>query len=267
MSRLRKALKVWKRTGRGDGRLENKVAVITGGSSGIGLATAERFVAEGAHVFITGREQRRLEVAVARIGRNVAAVQGDASDFADLDRLYAKSFEEKGRVDIVFANAGIGNQMAPLGRITEAQIDQTFHLNVRGLLFTVQKALPFMPDGGSIILNASTASVKGIGGLSVYAASKAAVRSLARSWTTDLKERKIRVNALSPGYTETSIFDTLDWTREQFEAVKQGITNTIPFGPWGQPNEIAEAALFLASSESSYVSGIELFVDGGAVQV
>ncbi|HEX4166882.1 MAG TPA: glucose 1-dehydrogenase [Bryobacteraceae bacterium] len=253
--------------GRRYGRLENKVAVITGGSSGIGLATAERFVAEGAHVFINGREQRRLEAAVAKIGRNVTAVQGDASKLADLDRLYAKSFEEKGRVDIVFANAGIGNQMAPLADITEAQIDETFHLNVRGLIFTVQKALPFMHEGGSIILNASTASVKGIGGLSVYAASKAAVRSLARSWTTDLKGRNIRVNALSPGYTETSIFETLDWTREQFETVKKEITNTIPFGRWGQPREIAEAALFLASSESSYISGIELFVDGGAVQV
>ena len=206
------------------GRLEGKVAVITGGSSGIGPATAERFVAEGAHVFITGREQPRLEAAVAKIGRNVTGIQGDASNLADLDRLYTKSSAETGRVDVVFANAGIGNQMAPLGEITEAQIDKTFNLNVRGLIFTVQKALPFMQEGGSIILNASTASIKGIAGLSVYAASKAAVRSLARSWTTDLKGS-------------------------------------------GQRKEIAEAALFLASSESSYVSGIELFVDGGAVQV
>ena len=249
------------------GRLEGKVAVITGGSSGIGLATAERFVAEGAHVFIIAREQRRLEAAVAKIGRNVTAVQGDASNLADLDRLYAQSSEEKGRVDIVFANAGIGNQMAPLGHITEAQIDKTFNLNVRGLIFTVQKALPFMQEGGSIILNASIASVKGVEGLSVYAASKAAVRSLARSWTTDLKDRKIRVNALSPGYIETSIFETLDWTKEQLEAVKKSSTSTIPFGRWGRSYEIADAALFLASSESGYISGIELFVDGGAVQV
>jgi NAD(P)-dependent dehydrogenase (short-subunit alcohol dehydrogenase family) len=157
--------------------------------------------------------------------------------------------------------------MAPLGHITEAHIDKTSNLNLRGLIFTVQKALPFIREGGSIILNASTASVKGIAGLSVYAASKAAVRSLARSWTTDLKDRKIRVNALSPGYTETSIFETLDWKREQFEAIKKEITNTIPFGQWGQPEENAKAALFLASTESSYVSGIELFVDGGAAQV
>jgi NAD(P)-dependent dehydrogenase (short-subunit alcohol dehydrogenase family) len=249
------------------GKLEGKVAVITGGSSGIGLATAVRFVAEGAYVFITGREQRRLDAAIAKIGRNVTAVQGDASNQADLDRLYTRTSEEKELVDIVFANAGIGNQMAPLGHITEAHIDKTFNLNVRGLIFTVQKALPFMREGGSIILNASTASVKGIAGLSVYAASKAAVRSLARSWTTDLKDRKIRVNALSPGYTETSIFETLDWKREQFEAIKKEITNTIPFGQWGQPEENAKAALFLASTESSYVSGIELFVDGGAAQV
>jgi NAD(P)-dependent dehydrogenase (short-subunit alcohol dehydrogenase family) len=249
------------------GKLEGKVAVITGGSSGIGLATAVRFVAEGAYVFITGREQRRLDAAIAKIGRNVTAVQGDASNQADLDRLYTRTSEEKGLVDIVFANAGIGNQMAPLGHITEAHIDKTSNLNVRGLIFTVQKALPFIREGGSIILNASTASVKGIAGLSVYAASKAAVRSLARSWTTDLKDRKIRVNALSPGYTETSIFETLDWKREQFEAIKKEITSTIPFGRWGQPEEIAKAALFLASTESSYVSGIELFVDGGAVQV
>jgi NAD(P)-dependent dehydrogenase (short-subunit alcohol dehydrogenase family) len=248
-------------------RLQNKIAIITGGSKGMGLATAEQFVAEGAYVYITGRRRQELDAAVTKIGKNVTAIQGDASDLAHLDRLYKQIAEEKGRVDIVFANAGIGNQMAALGSITEEQIDQTFNLNVRGLIFTVQKALPLMHEGSSIILNASSASIKGIGSLSVYAASKAAVRSLARSWTTDLKDRKIRVNTLSPGYTETSIFETLEWTKKQFETVKAGITTTIPLGRWAQPEEIARAAVFLASDESSYVAGIELFVDGGAVQV
>jgi NAD(P)-dependent dehydrogenase (short-subunit alcohol dehydrogenase family) len=248
-------------------RLQNKIAIITGGSKGMGLATAEQFVAEGAYVYITGRRRRELDAAAAKIGKNVTAIQGDASDLAHLDQLYEKIAEQKGRVDIVFANAGIGNQMAALGSITEEQIDRTFNLNVRGLIFTVQKALPLMHEGGSIILNASTASIKGIGSLSVYAASKAAVRSLARSWTTDLKDRKIRVNTLSPGYTETSIFETLEWTKEQFEAVKSSIATTIPLSRWAQPEEIARAAVFLASDESSYVAGIELFVDGGAVQV
>jgi NAD(P)-dependent dehydrogenase (short-subunit alcohol dehydrogenase family) len=248
-------------------RLQNKIAIITGGSKGMGLATAEQFVAEGAYVYITGRRRQELDAAVTKIGKNVTAIQGDASDLAHLDRLYEKIAEEKGRVDIVFANAGIGNQMAALGLITEEQIDQTFNLNVRGLIFTVQKALPLMHEGSSIIMNASIASIKGIGSTSVYAASKAAVRSLARSWTTDLKDRKIRVNTLSPGYTETSIFETLEWTKEQFEAVKSGITTTIPLGRWAQPEEIARAAVFLASDESSYVTGIELFVDGGAAQV
>jgi NAD(P)-dependent dehydrogenase (short-subunit alcohol dehydrogenase family) len=191
-------------------RIQNKIAIITGGSEGMGLATAERFVAEGAYVYITGRRRRELDAAATKIGKNVTAIQGDASDLAHLDRLYEKIAEEKGRVDIVFANAGIGSQMAALGSITEEQIDRTFNLNVRGLIFTVQKTLPLMHEGGSIILNASSASIKGIGSLSVYAASKAAVRSLARSWTTDLKGRNIRVNTLSPGYTETSIFETLE---------------------------------------------------------
>jgi NAD(P)-dependent dehydrogenase (short-subunit alcohol dehydrogenase family) len=248
-------------------RLQGKVAVITGGSSGMGFATAEQFISEGAYVYVTGRREKELNAAVAKIGKNIAAVQGDVSNLEDLDRLYAKIAEEKGRVDVVFANAGIGNQMAPLGSITEEQIDRTFNVNVRGLIFTVQKALPLMHEGASIILNASTASIKGIGSLSVYAASKAAVRSLARSWTTDLKGRGIRVNAISPGYTETSIFETLDWTKEQFEKVKAGITKTIPLGRWAHSAEIAKAAVFLASDESSYVAGIELFVDGGAVQV
>jgi NAD(P)-dependent dehydrogenase (short-subunit alcohol dehydrogenase family) len=248
-------------------RLQGKVAVITGGSSGMGFATTEQFVSEGAYVYVTGRREKELNAAVAKIGKNIAAVQGDVSNLEDLDRLYPKIAEDKRRVDVVFANAGIGNQMAPLGSITEEQIDRTFNVNVRGLIFTVQKALPLMHEGASIILNASSSSIKGIGSLSVYAASKAAVRSLARSWTTDLKGRGIRVNTISPGYTETSIFETLDWTKEQFEEVKAGITKTIPLGRWAYSAEIAQAAVFLASDESSYVAGIELFVDGGAVVV
>ena len=248
-------------------RLEGKVAVITGGSSGIGFATAEQFVSEGAYVYVTGRRKAELNSAATKIGKNIAAVPGDVSSLEDLDRLYAKIAEEKGRVDVVFANAGIGNQMAPLGSITEEQIDRTFSVNVRGLIFTVQKALPLMHKGASIILNASSASIKGIGSLSVYAASKAAVRSLARSWTADLNGRGIRVNAVSPGYTETSIFETLDWSKEQFEEVKASITKTIPLGRWAHSAEIAKVAVFLASDESSYVAGIELFADGGAVQV
>jgi NAD(P)-dependent dehydrogenase (short-subunit alcohol dehydrogenase family) len=248
-------------------KLEGKIAVITGGNSGIGLATAEKFVAEGAYVYITGRRQEQLDAAVARIGRNVVGVRGDVASLDDLDRLYAQIAKEKGRIDVVFANAGIGNQMAPLGSITEEQFDLTFNINVRGLVFTVQKALPLMKEGGSILLNASTASIKGLGSLSVYSASKAAVRSLARCWTTDLKDRKIRVNVISPGYTETPIFETLNLPKEQVDAVKASFTPTIPLGRWGQPEETANAAVFLASDDSSYVAGIELFVDGGAVQV
>lgn len=249
------------------GKLEGKIAVITGANSGIGLATAEQFVAEGAYVYITGRRREQLDAAVARVGKNVTGVQGDVANLADLDRLYAQIKKEKGRVDIVFANAGIGNKMAPLGNITEEQFDSTFDINVRGLLFSVQKALPLMTEGGSIILNASTASVKGTAALSVYSASKAAVRSFARCWTSDLKERKIRVNVLSPGFTETPIFETLNLPKEQFEAVKAGIMPTIPLGRWAQPEETAKVAVFLASDDSSYVAGVELFVDGGVVSV
>jgi NAD(P)-dependent dehydrogenase (short-subunit alcohol dehydrogenase family) len=248
-------------------KLHGKVAVITGGSSGIGLATAKEFVAEGAYVYITGRRQQHLDAAVREIGRNISGVQGDVANLADLDRLYAQIAKEKGKVDVVFANAAIANQMAPLEAITEEQCDVTFNANVRGLLFTIQKALPLMREGGSVILNASSVSGKGAASLSLYAASKAAVRSLARTWTMDLKDRRIRVNALSPGYTETPIFETLGWSNEQLEAVKAGSLPTIPLGRWGQPSEIAKAAVFLASDDSSYVAGIEFFVDGGVSQV
>jgi NAD(P)-dependent dehydrogenase (short-subunit alcohol dehydrogenase family) len=248
------------------GKLDGKIAVITGGNSGIGLATAERFVAEGAYVYITGRRQKELDAAVAKIGRNVTGVQGDVTNLADLDRLYAQIAKEKGRVDVVLANAGIA-KMAPLGSITEEQFDSIFNINVRGLLFTVQKALPLMHEGGSIILNASSASAKGIAALSVYSATKAAVRSFARSWTTDLKDRRIRVNVLSPGYTETPILDTLNWPKEQLEAVKASTIQAIPLGRWAQPEETAKVALFLASDDSSYVAGVELLVDGGVTAI
>jgi NAD(P)-dependent dehydrogenase (short-subunit alcohol dehydrogenase family) len=249
------------------GKLSGKIAVITGGSSGIGLSTAEQFVAEGAYVYITGRRQKELDAAVKQIGRNVTGVQGDVANLADLDRLYAQIEKEKGRVDILFANAGVGNQMAPLGSITEQQFDLTFNINVRGLLFTVQKALPLMSEGASIILNSSSASVKGIGALSVYAATKAAVRSFARTWTVDLKDRKIRVNVLAPGCTETPIFETLNLPKEHIEAIKDSMTATIPLGRFARSEETAKAAVFLASDDSSYVAGIELFVDGGIAQV
>lgn len=249
------------------GKLQGKIALVTGGNSGIGLATAEAFVAEGAYVYITGRRQKELDAAVARIGRNVTGVPGDVSNLADLDRLYAQIEREKGRLDVVFANAGIGSQLAPLGSITGEQFDLTFNINVKGLLFTVQKALPLMQRGGSILLNSSTASVKGLAEVSVYSASKAAVRSFARSWTSDLKGRGIRVNVIAPGYTETPIFETLNWPKEKFEAVKAGTTPTIPLGRWGQPEETAKVAVFLASDDSSYVAGIELYVDGGVVSI
>jgi NAD(P)-dependent dehydrogenase (short-subunit alcohol dehydrogenase family) len=253
-------------------RLEGKVAVITGGSSGIGLATAQRFVEEGAYVFTTGRRQSQLDQAVKQIGKNnnnnVTGVQGDVSNLADLDRLYATVKEQKGRIDILFANAGIG-ELAPLGAITEAHFDKTFGINVKGLLFTVQKALPLFQDGGggSIILNASIASSKGIEALSVYSATKAAVRSFARSWTVDLKHRKIRVNAISPGPIDTPGVSELVQGEEQIEQFKTSIISAVPMGRMGSPDEVAKAASFLASDDSSYVTGIELFVDGGMAQI
>ena len=243
------------------GKLEGKIAVITGATSGLALATAKLFVAEGAYVFITGRRQEQLDKAVKEIGKNVIGVQGDAGSLPDLDRLYEKVKAEKGRVDVLYASAGIGEFNVPLGSITEAGFDKTFNVNVRGTLFTVQKALPLMPDGGSIIMTGSIASVKGFEGLSVYSATKAAVRSFARSWTVDLKARKIRVNVLSPGTIDTGVFVGVPKeVKDQFVAV-------IPMGRIGQPHEIAAAALFLASDDSSFVTGIELFVDGGTAQI
>jgi len=247
-------------------KLAGKVAVITGGSSGIGLATAERFAAEGAYVYITGRRQSELDAAVKQIGENATGVQGDVSNLSDLDRLYAVVKEQHGRVDVLFANAG-GGEFAPLGAITEEHYDKTFNSNVKGLVFTVQKALPLMPDGGSIILNASITGSKGMEAFSVYSATKAAVRSFARSWTVDLKQRKIRVNAISPGPIETPAITRLAGGAEQKEQLTTGLAAMVPLGRVGTPDEVAKAALFLASDDSSFITGIELFVDGGAAQV
>ena len=247
-------------------KLSGKVAVVTGGSTGIGLATAKRFVHEGAYVFITGRRKEELDAAVKTIGGNVTAVQGDVAKLADLDRLYETVKREKGRVDVVFANAG-GGEFVPMGQITEAHVDKWFGINVKGLLFTVQKALPLMPDGGSVILNASIVSIKGTPNFSVYSATKAAVRSFARTWTVDLKDRKIRVNALSPGPIETPAVDALVGGGDAATQFKAGMAANVPMGRIGEPDEIAKVAVFLASDDSSYVTGIELFVDGGMAQV
>jgi Dehydrogenases with different specificities (related to short-chain alcohol dehydrogenases) len=248
------------------GKLQGKVAIVTGGNSGIGLATAQRFVAEGAYVFITGRRQSELDAAVKQIGKNVTGVQGDVSNLADLDRLYDTVKQQKGRIDVIFANAG-GGEFAPLGAITEEHFDNTFNRNVKGLLFTVQKALPLLQDGSSIILNASIAGSKGLEAFSVYSATKAAVRSFARSWTVDLRERKIRVNALSPGPIDTPALGNLASTEKEVAQLKASLVAGVPLGRIGSSDEIAKAAVFLASDDSSYVTGIELFVDGGMAQI
>ena len=241
-------------------KLENRVAVITGATSGMALATAKLFVEEGAYVFVTGRSQERLDKAVKEIGKNVTGVQGDAGSLADLDRLFDMVKKEKGHIDVLFASAGVGELNNPLGSITEKGFDDTFNVNVRGTLFTVQKALPLMKDGGSIILNSSIAGVKGFPGTTVYSASKAAVRAFARTWTAELKG-KVRVNVISPGTIDTAIFDGAP------QEMKDGFVSIIPMGRMGKPREIAAAALFLASDESSFITGIELFVDGGTAQV
>jgi NAD(P)-dependent dehydrogenase (short-subunit alcohol dehydrogenase family) len=242
------------------GKLQGRVAVITGGSTGIGLATAKLFVKEGAYVFITGRRQKELDEALEAIGSNVTGVQGDVAKLADLDRLYDTVGRAKGRIDIVFANAGVA-EFAPLGRITEQHFDKLFNINVRGTLFTVQKALPLLNDGGSIILNGSVAGVKGTPAFGVYGATKAAVRNFVRAWTVELKDRRIRSNVLSPGPTDTPAVG-----QQPADAIAR-IVSTIPMGRMGEADEIAKAALFLASDDSSFVTGIELFVDGGRAQI
>ena len=244
------------------GKLEGKTALITGGNSGIGLATAKEFVNEGAYVFITGRRDLELAAAVKEIGRNVSGLQGDVSNLGDLDRLFANIKREKAKLDVVFANAG-GAKFAPLGKITEEHFDSIFDINVKGLLFTVQKALSLMPDGASIILNASIAGSIGTPEWSVYNATKAAVRSFARTWTTDLKNRRIRVNAVSPGFIDTPAWHVTEASEQHLKMT----SSSIPVGRPGTPEEIAKAVVFLASDDSSYVTGTELFVDGGFAQV
>ncbi len=248
-------------------KLAGKIALVTGGSSGLGLATATRFIAEGAFVFITGRRQTELDAAVKELGPNATLIRGDVSSLSDLDHLFAFVKEQKGRLDILFANAGRG-AFAPLGQITEEHFDQTFDINVKGTLFTVQKALPLMPDGAAIIINGSMVSIKGLPAFSVYAATKAALRSFARTWSVDLKDRRIRVNVISPGTVVTPAYKSeLGLSDEQIKEFTAQAAATTPLGRAGTPDEIAKAVVFLASDDSSYVNGIELFVDGGAAQV
>ena len=247
-------------------KLKGKIAVITGGSSGIGLATAKRFVDEGAYVFITGRRQEELDKAKAYIGKNVTTVRGDVASLEDLDRLYQVVKDTAGKVDIVLANAGFVEHQT-IDVTTPEHFDKTFNINVRGMFFSVQKALPLMPKGGSIILTASILSVKGLPAHGAYSATKAAVRSYARTWTMELKDRGIRVNTLSPGATDTPIIDGQFTSKEQSDAAKANFAAATPMGRIGRPEELAAAALFLASDESSYITGVDLQVDGGLVQV
>ncbi|MDB5400289.1 MAG: hypothetical protein QOD56_628 [Gammaproteobacteria bacterium] len=248
------------------GRLEGKIAVITGANSGIGLASAKRFVTEGAHVYITGRRKEELDEAVQTLGAGVTAVQGDVSNLDDLDRLFSKVRSGHGRVDVLFANAGLG-ALEPLGKITEASFDLVFGVNVKGAIFTVQKGLPLMREGGSIILTGSTTGSMGTPAFSVYSASKAAIRNLARSWALDLKGTGIRVNVLSPGPTETpGLLRGLARTGKQ-EAMIAGLIAQTPLGRMSHPDDIAAVALFLASDDSTSMTGSEIFADGGMAQV
>jgi NAD(P)-dependent dehydrogenase (short-subunit alcohol dehydrogenase family) len=247
-------------------KLAGKVALVTGANSGIGLATATQFVREGAYVYITGRREAELARAAAAIERNVTAVAGDVSRPADLDRLFAQIKREKGRLDVLFANAGVA-KYAPLGTITEEFYYSIFDINVKGVILTVQKALPLMPDGSAIVLNASIVGSKGLPANSVYAASKAAVRSFARTWTTDLKGRRIRVNAVSPGTIDTPGLSNLLASAQAGEERRKAISSAVPLGRFGTPDEIAKAVVFLASDDASYITGAELFVDGGFAQV
>ena len=243
-------------------KLEGKIALITGGSTGIGLATAKQFADEGAYVYITGRRQPELDAAVASIGSNVTAIQGDVTKLVDLDRIYAQIAKEKGRVDIVFANAG-GSPLVPLGSITEEHFDAVFNVNVKAVVFTAQKALPLLPDGGTIILTGSIVGIKGFPAFSIYSAAKAAVRNFARTWTTDLKDRSIRVNVISPGPIDTPLLNEAFSNPDDMKA----LASTVVMGRLGRPEEIAKAVTFFASGDASFITGAELFVDGGAAQV
>ena len=248
-------------------RLQGKIALITGGSSGLGLATAKRFVAEGAEVFITGRRIDVIEAAVKEIGGKVTGIQGDVAKLADLDKIYDAIREKAGRLDILFANAG-GGAFVPLAQVTEEHFDKYFGINVKGTLFTVQKALPLMTGGGAIVINGSMVSIKGVPAFGVYAATKAALRSFVRTWTMDLKGANIRVNTVSPGTVVTPGYKSeLGLTDDQIEGFKLQASATTPMGRTGTPDEIAKAVVFLASDDSSFVNGVELFVDGGAAQI
>jgi len=244
---------------------EGKSAVITGGTTGIGFATARHLIERGAHVFITGRRQAELDEAVRRLGPSATGVQGDVARLEELDRLYDTVKRHTDHIDILFANAGIG-EMARLGAITEAHFDKQFDVNVKGMLFTVQKALPLLKEGASIILNASITASKGQEAFSVYSATKAAVRSFARTWTVDLKSRRIRVNAISPGFIPTGGYAQLGFNEEQIQQLKQSAPG-VPLERGGTPDEVARAVAFLASDDSSYITGIELFIDGGVAQI
>lgn len=248
------------------GKLEGKTALVTGGNGGIGLATAKRFVNEGAYVFVTARREPQLAAAVKDIGRNVTGIEGDVSKPGDLDRLFARIKREKGRLDVVFANAGIA-KYARFGEITEEVYDSIFDVNVKGVVFTVQKALPLLPDGASIILNSSVVGSKGLSANSIYSATKAAVRSFARTWTTDLKDRRIRVNAVSPGTIDTPGLSDLLASGPAGAERRKMIAGSVPLGRFGTADEIAKAVVFLASDDSSYITGAELFVDGGFGQI
>jgi len=247
-------------------RFQDKVVIVTGGTTGIGLATAKAFAAEGASVFVTGRRQEALDAAIAAIGGRVTGVRGDMSNLADIDRLYDAVQQKHPQIDVVFANAG-GGEMVPLGAITEEHYQRTFDTNVKGVLFTVQKALPLLKDGASVVLTSSTTSISGTPAFSVYSATKAAVRNFARNWILDLKDRHIRVNAISPGVTDTEGLNELFGGGEQAAGTKEYLASLIPAGRVGQPEEIAKAVLFLASDEASFVNGVELFVDGGQAQI